>query len=148
MGLAIEHSSKALLSLFFIVFALGALVLPSFGSVLDHHFVERQYDHAHIYVGTAIPEHNHPFQQDHSHTGAQEAAGAIEESQPGGTSPDDILYLTSDDGMGQKSLVPFVHSTQVAGIFPDPDVFILTFAHNNNIPYQPSVPPPKKPPLA
>ncbi len=47
--------------------AVGVLLLPSLGPLLDHHFAERHPAHGHLYLGGAGPEHSHPFEHPHVH---------------------------------------------------------------------------------
>ena len=77
--------SAAVLSIFL-------LLLPALGPQLDHHFAERRPDHSHVYLGAPSPEHSHPFEEGGHHAHHQHPL----QPQPGG-----IVYLSSDEGMGQ-----------------------------------------------
>ena len=103
-GLAKERASKASLWRLAIVLAVCALFTPFFGPILDHHFPERQHDHAHIYLAKAVPHHNHPYQAAHVHsTGSGDSnttAASVSSTQP---PPGDIVFLLSGEGMGQDS---------------------------------------------
>ena len=47
--------------------AVLGLLLPFLGPVVDHHFAERHPAHQHIYLGAAVPEHQHSYQAAHRH---------------------------------------------------------------------------------
>ena len=117
----------------FAILAVGALFLPFFGPVLDHHFAERQYSHAHIYFGPSGVDHGHRYEEPHMHSLHEAVGGVVVFPSLADTTPDDIVYLTSADGIGRQFAAPFVPATQSATIFPDPDSFILAFAHHDNI---------------
>lgn len=44
----------------------AAIMFPSIGPLVDHHFAERQPGHLHMYAGTL---HVHSFDRPHSHDG-------------------------------------------------------------------------------
>ena len=50
----------------------SVLVLVSLGPTFDHHFVERQHNHSHIYLNAIPTNHwhpeSHPFEEPHSHS--------------------------------------------------------------------------------
>ena len=124
-----------------------ALLSPAFGPTLDHHFAERQYSHAHIYLGPPGVDHVHPFETSHIHSQPRdEARGATGDQSQVHMVPRGIVYLTSHDGMGAELAVPFMPTQQAAAIFPNPDSFFFTFAHHDNILSEALVAPPKKPP--
>lgn len=72
--------------------AVGVLMLPSLGPLLDHHFAERQPGHSHWYRGAAGPEHSHPFEHFHIHYDAMYDA-----DNSGG-----IAFFTRNDGAGHS----------------------------------------------
>ncbi len=74
------------------VLSIFLLLLPALGPQLDHHFAERRPDHSHVYLGAPSPEHSHPFEEGGHHAHHQHP----QQPQPGG-----IVYLASDEGMGQ-----------------------------------------------
>lgn len=47
--------------------AVLGLFLPFLGPVADHHFAERHPAHQHLYLGAAVPEHQHRYQTAHRH---------------------------------------------------------------------------------
>ena len=80
--------------------AVSGLLLLLFGPVVDHHFAERQLPHRHIYLNQIALDHVHPFELSHTHlheAGDPDTSSSLS----GRKAPDDIMYLTSDDGMGQ-----------------------------------------------
>ena len=62
--------------------AVVGLLLPFLGPVVDHHFAERHPAHQHIYLGAAVPEHQHRYQAAHRHHRHQTAP------RPGDSRPD------------------------------------------------------------
>lgn len=58
------------------VLVLLLLLFPGLGPVLDHHFAERQPDHAHIYFGPILFRHIHPFEEPHGHIHGQKPEAA------------------------------------------------------------------------
>ncbi len=70
------------------------------GPLLDHHFVERQPFHTHIYFGPRLLEHIHPYEvphvHNHSHPAANSASDASsQDSVPAGL----IMYMAVNDGL-------------------------------------------------
>lgn len=78
-----------------LIIALYALLLPIFGPLLDHHFVEWQHQHAHIYAAGRPAAHSHIYEISggHQHPPA-DAAGNRAAPAAG------LVYLTSYDGAG------------------------------------------------
>lgn len=76
--------------------AVAALLLPSLGPLLDHHFAERHPGHTHWYRGAAGPEHSHPFEQFHIHYDAM--YDAMYAPADGG----EIVFFTRQDGAGHS----------------------------------------------
>ena len=114
-----EHATRGvgakLLSWLLTGVALGALLMPLFGPLLDHHFPERQPHHAHVYLGSVVPDHVHPYQapdHDHGHHHSHDAGGGFEH---GG-----IVFLTSSDGVGQSVTAATIQMGQESLAFPIP----------------------------
>ena len=78
-----------------LVIALYALLLPIFGPLLDHHFVERQHQHAHIYAAGRPAAHTHIYEISgvHYHPPADAAGNR-------GAPAAGLVYLTAYDGAG------------------------------------------------
>ncbi len=79
--------------------AAAAVVVMFLGPAVDHHFAERQHEHTHIYLTISAAEHghpeSHPFEGPHAHTfSGIETAGH-----------DDVIYQTSNDGLGDSASV-------------------------------------------
>lgn len=78
------------------VLAAAAVIFGFLGPTIDHHFVERQPRHSHIYLNNAaaglVHLGLHPYEQHHHH-----GAVSTDESEENG-----ILYQTSDDGHGDS----------------------------------------------
>ena len=74
------------------------VVLVFFGPVVDHHFVERQHNHSHIYLNGSVGEHWHPFEKPHSHSNLT----------ADGSGRHGIIYQTSNDCIGDSSTSPAV----------------------------------------
>lgn len=143
-----------------IIVALYALLLPVFGPLLDHHFVEWQHDHAHVYFdGPARgggPVHRHVYETAGSHlhrtvapnspeiqSGGSFPGSTGEDSRPGG-----IAYITSYDGAGSSLVYAPAGPAAESLRFPDPgDSPLLRGYSPRDIP-PPGVftAPPRKPP--
>jgi hypothetical protein len=91
------------------------MVLTSFGAALDHHFAERQPGHQHIYLGPAIPEHDHLYRQHHQHLPDGHEHGAVPSQ---GVPSGGIIYLTSSDGLAQISVTVLAPAMTPAMEFP------------------------------
>ena len=131
------------------VIALYTLLLSFFGPMLDHHYAERQTNHEHIYLGRVVPGHVHPYEALHTHFHTQVADGEA----PGYTPlsdkvSNDIMYLTSYDGMGQGFTLLTVSSIHLAPNFPEPEDNHFTFdiPGDDTSPQDAFIAPPKKPP--
>ena len=81
------------------------LFLAWFASVLDHHFVERQPDHGHIFPGGVSFQHGHPYQVTHNH-GELEGDQVGLEGLPGPTGP--IIFLPPEGPASQEPGGPTV----------------------------------------
>lgn len=73
--------------------AVGVLLLPSLGPLLDHHFAERHPAHGHIYLGAVGLEHSHPFERPHSHHDGMYAPAAGEGN---------VVFFAPYDGAGHS----------------------------------------------
>ena len=101
-----------------LIVALYALLLPVSGTLLDHHFVEWQHNHAHIYFdagphgssgfngsGGYRPGHSHVYETARSHY-HNFAPDKSDPATPGGKSGSGlpgnggVVYITSYDGAG------------------------------------------------
>ena len=78
-----------------LIIALYALLLPIFGPLLDHHFVEWQHQHAHIYAAGRPAAHSHIYEISggHRHLPADRAGKAAAPAAG-------LVYLTAYDGAG------------------------------------------------
>ena len=85
----------ALLHRIVVSVAFLALALPSIGPLLDHHFAERQPDHAHVFRGERVVDHEHPYGLVHTHHSDLPNSAAAQFGDAAG-----IVYLTSDDAAG------------------------------------------------
>lgn len=133
------------------VLALWALFSTALGPVMDHHFAERQHNHAHIYFGPPDVDHLHPYQDHHDH---RLILGANDEDMGEGLRtpnvPVDVVYLAPLDVLGQDSLAPLTSATQPIDSFPDqgdPTIF-LAWPKRSDPLKEAYVPPLKKPPRA
>jgi hypothetical protein len=135
----------------FIVAAVSALFMPFFGPMLDHHFAERQPSHGHIFFGPADAEHVHFYEAAHTHFHAHDLpaipAGNGSESNK---LPNEVVYLTSPDGVGQSSPSFTVTSLYIDLVFPDQgdSRFLLSLAGQDDLPSEIFIPPPERPPRA
>ncbi len=131
----------------FLVATVYALFLPFFGPMLDHHFAERQYHHQHIYFGSAGVEHVHFYELAHSHT--HYALATPPGNAPlGNESPNEVVYFTSQDGVGQSFLSFTATSLYVDFVVPDlgDNQFLFGFTNQDNLPPEIFIAPPKRPP--
>ena len=100
-----------------IVIALYALLLPAVGPLLDHHYVEWQHNHAHVYFGGG-PEagfHLHVYDTSSGH-GHAPATGYLD----GPALPEGVAYFSSYDGSGNWPIsAPTGPATGIL-TFPDP----------------------------
>ena len=133
----------------FVSVALSALLLAFFGSVFDHHYAERRPDHGHIYLKRVIPDHVHLYEALHTHFYTQVADSGTSGHAPSSDKfPNDIMYLSSYDGVGQVSTqttAPSMHSTPN---FPNLEDNHFTFdIPGDDILFQEAfIAPPKRPP--
>lgn len=82
--------------------AVLGLLLPFLGPVVDHHFAERHPAHQHIYLGAAVPEHQHRYQAAHRHHHHQTAprpdASRPNSYHSGGPTTPAVAFLAPADG--------------------------------------------------
>lgn len=99
------------------VTAIGALLLPALGPLLDHHFVERQPVHAHVFLGAAPHDHVHSYEYGAHHHPDH------------GTRSAGTVYLTSNDGLGTVFTDVTPPMNRMAHILPraldDPASFVF-----------------------
>ena len=132
----------AAISLVFLLF------LPFIGPQLDHHFAERRPDHVHVYLGDVLPDHTHSFEGRHVHyhlpSGQSMNSGDPSERGPA----QGIVYLTSDEGLGQGSVDLTSRLIQQSPLFPGPDDVprLFDIGRGDAILSSAFVAPPKKPP--
>ena len=84
----------------------AALTLVLLGPVVDHHYVERQHNHSHIYLHTGSDGHwhptSHPFETPHSHSNFSTLSGEH----------DPIIYQSSNNSNGDSNT--FVVNTLIS----------------------------------
>ena len=135
--------------LLFAVVTLYALLLSLFGPVLDHHYAERQPEHGHIYLVRVVPDHIHPYEAPHAHFYTQVADGETSGYAPlSDKVSNDIVYLTSYNGMGQVFPQLTVPSIHLALNFPEPEDnhFAFDTPGDDTLFQEAFIAPPKKPP--
>ena len=116
----------------------------SVGPLVDHHFAERQFHHAHLFPSGALPEHQHSLEIGHHHTtgynGMPIGQGATAEG----------VYLTSTDAAGPGTATMIASATGVSPVFPDSGGRLFLFGNAaGDIPLSEAFPGlPKKPPRA
>ena len=137
-ALLIGPTLRALLS----IAAVLALLASSFGPLIDHHFVERQHNHVHIYLGSNEPNHVHAYDAAHIHHPT--------ELLPVEGPSDQTVFLTSTDATGSVGASQIAVSAEVElDISPLGDAnSILAFPDGENPLTESFVALPKKPPRA
>ena len=132
-----------------IVIALYALLLPVIGPLLDHHYVEWQHNHGHVYLGGGSawsPDvHNHVYDSESSH------AHLPGSDSPGNRVPQNgVAYLANYEGSGSIPIYsPSGPSTEPL-CFPDPGhcPLLLSYIATEVAPAGALTAPPRKPPAA
>ena len=130
---------RAILSAFLTTAATAAVVLPTLGPLLDHHYAERLPNHTHLYLGPGGPNHVHPFEvQDHFHY------------HPFDAPTDGIVYLASYDGSSPVMVDGTVHAIQQSPPFvgPDDDAAAYGITPDSLVPEDAVLAVPKEPPRA
>ena len=132
-----------------IVIALYALLLPAIGPVLDHHYVEWQHNHGHVYFGGG-PEDGlgyHPHAYDsgdiHSHATPTDLAGNQ-------TLPEGVAYLSTFDGSGAGPIFSPTGPSTESLCFAGPGDVPLLASYDVSVtpPLGALIAPPRKPPPA
>ncbi|MCY4366509.1 MAG: hypothetical protein OXE17_09845 [Chloroflexi bacterium] len=132
-----------------IIIALYALLLPVAGPLLDHHYVEWQHNHGHVYFGSGAGDNQgyHVHVYDSSGTHGHIAAADLANGQQ---LPDGVSFLVNYDGSGSGLIIsPSGPSTD--GLhFPDPGQgpLLAAFAAREVVPNETVTFPPTKPPAA
>ena len=130
-----------------IIVTLYALLLPVFGPLLDHHFVEWQHNHAHVYfngvLGESRPGHDHVYETSRSHDHILWSGTLDEKSRPDG-----VAYLTSYDGAGTGLIYAPSGPATESLCFPDPgDCWLFLGYTSRDAPHSGAfTAPPRKPP--
>ena len=120
-----------------------ALLGPSF----DHHFAERQLDHAHAYSAQLDVDHSHPYQSPHPHDASNQGSAPskiVRDTREGGG----IVYLSTYRGSGHLIESSLSLAYKSAAIFPylgNSFIFLRTLPESNDL-KEAFVAPPKKPP--
>ena len=90
-------NGKDMLSQVISISIAAALTLVLLGPVVDHHYVERQHNHSHIYLHTGSDGHwhptSHPFETPHSHP----------DSSMYSEDHHTIIYQPSNDSIGDSN---------------------------------------------
>ena len=124
--------------------ALVALTMLSVGPLVDHHFAERQFHHAHLFPSGSLPEHQHSLEIGHHHpadyNGDPVGQGATVEG----------VYLTSTDAAGPGIATMIPAATGVSPVFPDSggQLFLFGKGDGDNSLSEAFPGLPKKPPRA
>ena len=129
-----------------IVVALYALLLPAMGPLLDHHYVEWQHNHGHVYFGGA-PEaagfHVHIYDSsgDHGHLPVTAYSG-------GRSAPEGVAYFSGYDGAGSGPISPPTGPSTDSITFPHPgdQPLLATYDVARLPPVGYRIAPPLKPP--
>ena len=128
------------------IVALYALLLPVFGPLLDHHFVEWQHNHGHIYLDGRTgggPGHTHVYELAGSHTHIPGPA-----SPAGGLPFQDVAYLNAYEGAGAGLIYAPTGPSLTSLCFPESGNCppLLGYAAAERIPSGRAVAPPRQPP--
>ena len=124
------------------------LFLPFIGPQVDHHFAERRPDHVHVYLGDVLPDHSHAFEGRHVHYHPTPGQ-PIDSGDPSQGGPaQGIVYLTSDEGLGQGTVDLTPRLIQQSPLFPGPDDAPRLFdaGRGDAILSSAFIAPPRKPP--
>jgi hypothetical protein len=130
-----------------IVIALYALLLPAVGPMLDHHYVEWQHNHGHVYFGGSsdgpgFHVHIYDTAGDHGHVPVTDHSG-------GHILPEGVAYFSQLDGSGSGPISSPSGPANDSMTFPDPgDHPLLTAYGRGEIPPAGiTIAPPRKPPI-
>ena len=131
-----------------IVIALYALLLPVAGPLLDHHYVEWQHNHTHVYFGGAPGEaafhvHVYDFAGKHGHAPVTDDSG-------GRSFPEGVAYFSGFNGAGSGPIASPAGPATESLAFPDSggQPLLAAGAIAQLPPPGVSVAPPRKPPTA
>ena len=132
-----------------VIVALYALLLPVAGPLLDHHYVEWQHNHGHVYFGGGAGEapgyHVHVYDSSGSH-------GHLPSTDPldGQPLPDGVSFLVNYDGSGSGLIFAPSGPSGEALRFPDPGhgPLLAAFAAGDVVPSEAITFPPRRPPAA
>ena len=133
----------------FIAIALYALLLPVAGPLLDHHYVEWQHNHAHLYFnggpGGEAGAHLHIYDSrgPHGHPSHGDSDG-------GADLPEGVAYLGAFDGHASGVMYSPATPNLVSPCYPDPGdcPLLKSFDSAEVTPRGTYPPPPQKPPAA
>jgi len=130
-----------------VVIALYALMLPAVGPMLDHHYVEWQHNHGHVYFdgssgGSGLHVHIYDTAGDHSHLPGTDHSG-------GHMLAEGVAYFSGLDGSGSGPISSPSGPAIDSLTFPDPGDHPLLAAYGNREITPPGVivAPPWKPPI-
>ena len=145
-----EGGSKVRLCWVAILFlAVQALLLQLYGPLLDHHFVERDPNHPHLYLGHLAQVHRHPYEILHTHSDEEN----ITETQGPTVSivrqqPDGVVFLCAYDVSSQGFAQPTAPLITQTAHFPEAQEVPRLFGNPDRDSLFPKVfvPPPEKPP--
>lgn len=116
-----ERNPTSAALLLAVIVSLYVLFLPTYGPLLDHHFVEKAPNHAHVYLGHGGPEHTHYFETrlGHRHDAGPRPATSTGSSEIyDGT--DGIVYLAAYEGAGQSVATALLTVAPASIVFPQP----------------------------
>ena len=120
----------------------AALPLVFLGPLVDHHYIERQHNHSHIYLHTGLDGHwhpsSHPFEAPHSHSDFGTHSG----------NHHTIIYQSSNDGISDSNsfFVKTLISDLSTTIHQD-DYYTKRQANSESKLDETIVIPPKRPPI-
>jgi len=134
----------------FVLVAIGLMLIPFVGPIVDSHYVERTPSHSHIFFGSTIPVHHlHPYEFPHyddTHSAAPDQAG---NRAPALTSPTDRIVFLSNNTAGVQelaTLAPTASDPMSTAPIEDSSALIPLSRGADPLPSDISVPPPKRPP--
>ncbi len=144
----VGHTLKRMASQTLAISLVFLLFLPFIGPQLDHHFAERRPDHVHVYLGDVLPDHTHAFEGRHVHYHPPTGKSMDGDDSLKGRPSQGIVYLTSDEGLGQGTVDLTPRLIQQSPLFPGPDDAPRLFdvGGSDAILSSAFVAPPKKPP--
>ena len=130
-----------------IVIALYALLLPVVGPLLDHHYVEWQHNHAHVYFGGAPGGsgfHVHIYDDSGDHAHLPVSGYPADRSVPKG-----VAYFSSYDGAGSGPIASPTGPSTKSLTFPDPGSppLLAAYGVTELPPVGLQIAPPRKPPV-